>query len=226
MGLRRSNDSLPDTKGFLARAKKNDRLAAWLINIGGLLVVISVIGILLLILKVAAPLFFSPDASLVSTASLSASAPEGKILAIGTDENLKTGFIIDETGRIIFFDTRTGAVSDTIALPAPGNSNPGIAAVTAAPDRHFDILWKDGSFSAVNISLDKNSDNSDGQAEGQPAHDDIETLLEDKRAEAAPVPLLSLARFADKESPARIDLLPGNRFDFQQKNNNHRPHGK
>ncbi|MDD2337350.1 MAG: ABC transporter permease subunit [Geobacteraceae bacterium] len=212
MGLRSRNNSLPHSNKFLARAKRNDRLAAWLINIGGLLVVISVVGILLLILKVAAPLFFSPDATNISTVSLSGSAPAGKILAIGTDENLKTGFIIDENGKITFFDTRTGAVSDTISLSAPGNTNQGITAITAAPDRHFDILWKDGSFSAVNINL---NENSDGQTKGQPAHA-IETLLEDKRVEAAPVPLLSLARFADKGSPARIDLLPGNRFVFSK----------
>jgi len=56
---------------FLARAKKNDRLAAWLINIGGFFVIFSVIGILVLILKVAVPLFLPPSASIVSSAPLS-----------------------------------------------------------------------------------------------------------------------------------------------------------
>jgi phosphate transport system permease protein len=213
MGLLRRNDSLPDTRKFLARAKKNDRLAAWLINIGGLLVVISVIGILLLILKVAVPLFFSPDATHISTVSLTGSVPEGKILGIGTDENLKTGFIIDEQGKVTFFDSKTGAVSETISLSAPGGTNPGIAAVSPAADRHFDILWKDGSFSAIAIGFDKNIDS---QTEGQPAHE-IKSLLEDKRTGSEPVPLLSMARFAEEDSPARIDLLPGNRFVFTKK---------
>ncbi len=213
MGLRSRNDSLPDTKRFLARAKKNDRLAAWLINIGGLLVVISVIGILLLILKVAAPLFFTPDAALVSTTNLSGSAPEGKILNLGIDENLKTGFLISDQGTVTFFNPQNGAVSDTVTLSAPGDSNPGIAAITVAPDRHFDILWKDGSFSAVQIQLENNSDN---QTAGQPAHE-IETLTAEKRVESGPIPLLSLARFAEKDSPSRIDLLPGNRFIFSRK---------
>ncbi len=213
MGLLRRNDSLPDTRRFLARAKKNDRLAAWLINIGGLLVVISVIGILLLILKVAVPLFFSPDATHISTVSLTGSVPEGKILGIGTDENLKTGFIIDEQGKVSFFDRKTGAVSDTISLSAPGGTNPGIAAVSPAADRHFDILWKDGSFSAIAIGFDKNIDS---QTEGQTAHE-VKTLLEEKRTASEPVPLLSMARFPEEDSPARIDLLPGDRFVFTKK---------
>ncbi|MHC1698220.1 MAG: ABC transporter permease subunit [Geobacteraceae bacterium] len=213
MGLRSRNDVLPDTKKFLARAKKNDRLAAWLINVGGLLVVISVIGILLLILKVAAPLFFPTDASLASTVSITEAAPAGKILDIGIDEDLKTGFIFDENGKVTFFDIRTGSVSDTIALSAPGNTNAGITAITAAPDRHYDILWKDGSFSAIQVNFDKNSDS---HSEDLLAHE-IETLWEDKGAPSAPVPLLSLARFAEKDSPSRLDLLPGNSFVYSKK---------
>jgi phosphate transport system permease protein len=213
MGFRRKNDSLPNTNKFLARAKKNDRLAAWLINIGGLLVVISVIGILLLILKVAAPLFFTPDANLVSSVTISGSAPVEKILAIGTDENIKTGYRIDEQGKVTFFDIHTGAVADSSSLSAPGNTNPGIAVISTAPDRHLDILWKDGSYSAIKIRFNGTDSNP---VEGQPLHE-IETLLEDQKPESGSTPLLTLVRFADADSPARIDLLPENRFVFSKK---------
>jgi phosphate transport system permease protein len=212
MGLRSRIESLPDTNRFLARAKKNDRLAAWLINIGGLLVVISVIGILLLILKVAIPLFFPPDATHISTVRLTGSAPIGKILNIGIDENLKSGFVIDEQGKITIFDSRTGTVSDTISLQAPAGTNPGIAAITAAPDRHFDIRWRDGSFSAIKLTLDKDGES---RTEEQPVHE-VETLLGETGARPAAMPILSLARFAEPDSPARIDLLPGNRFVFSK----------
>ncbi|MDD2321634.1 MAG: ABC transporter permease subunit [Geobacteraceae bacterium] len=213
MAFRNKSNSPHDTNKFLARAKKSDRLAAWLINIGGLLVVVSVIGILLLILKVAIPLFLSPEATHLSTVSIKGSTVATRTLAIGTDENLKTGFSIDDQGKVTLFDSRTGAVSDTISLAAPGGTTPGIAAVTPAPDRHYDILWKDGSFSAIKITFD--ADGGQQAAEAPPAK--VETLLAEQKGGAASVPLMSLARFSEENSPSRLDFLPGNRFLFSKK---------
>lgn len=39
------------------KSRRNDRLAAWLIKAGGLFVIVAVIGILMLIARVALPLF-------------------------------------------------------------------------------------------------------------------------------------------------------------------------
>lgn len=44
------------------KSRRNDRLAAWLIKAGGLLVIVAVIGILVLIANVALPLFYAPSA--------------------------------------------------------------------------------------------------------------------------------------------------------------------
>ncbi|QOX77846.1 ABC transporter permease subunit [Trichlorobacter lovleyi] len=44
------------------KSRRNDRLAAWLIKAGGLFVIVAVIGILVLIARVALPLFYSPSA--------------------------------------------------------------------------------------------------------------------------------------------------------------------
>lgn len=49
-------------KNILDTSRRTDRLAAWLIKTGGLFVIVAVIGILLLIAKVALPLFFAPSA--------------------------------------------------------------------------------------------------------------------------------------------------------------------
>ncbi|WP_333798583.1 ABC transporter permease subunit [Trichlorobacter lovleyi] len=44
------------------KSSRNDRLAAWLIKAGGLFVIVAVIGILMLIARVALPLFYAPSA--------------------------------------------------------------------------------------------------------------------------------------------------------------------
>jgi phosphate transport system permease protein len=105
---------------FLARAKRNDRIAAWLINIGGLFVIISVIGILVLITKVAIPLFLKPEAAAIATVNVAVGSPNSKVVAIGADEYMQTGFILDETGTFSFFNLATGAQLAESTLVPPG----------------------------------------------------------------------------------------------------------
>jgi phosphate transport system permease protein len=193
---------------FLARAKKNDRLAAWLINIGGFFVIFSVIGILVLILKVAIPLFLPSGATVVSTASLSNGIPSSRVLAVGADDDLTTGYLLDESGTISFFDTKSGRITETAAVTPPGGAKTAISSVSEAPGRHYDILWKDGSFTALKVAY---SLKDDGAGSKKETHEIVTIVQEKARKEA---PLLSLARTPDGKDPLRVDLLPGNRFSL------------
>ena len=190
---------------FLARAKKNDRLAAWLINIGGFFVIFSVIGILVLILKVAVPLFLPPSASIVSSAPLSTKG-DG-IMAMGTDDSLSAGYVINDSGMVSFFDTDSGKIKDTVHLTPPGGAG-AIAAVTEAPRHQYDILWKDGSFTSIRINCAVVDDGSGGKSLSH----DIATLLEQKADGTAP--LLSMARTPDEKEAIRVSLLPEGRFSL------------
>lgn len=75
------------TKNFTDKSRRNDRLAELLIRIGGLLVIVSVIGILVMISRVALPLFYPSSAKIAATVKLPAAIPVGKVLAIGSEEN-------------------------------------------------------------------------------------------------------------------------------------------
>jgi len=198
---------------FLARARKNDRLAAWLINIGGFLVILSVISILVLILKVAIPLFLAPEADVVSSVSLAGGAPAAEIRGIGVDDGLQAGFILDGSGTFTFFDSRSGKELSKLPLVPPGGGKAEIATAAMTPDRRFDILWKDGSFTALKVSFPT----KEGAHENENVTPELVTLLEEKGVPGGPLPLLSLARFSDENSPLRVDLLPGNRFALSKK---------
>ncbi|HIJ81358.1 MAG TPA: hypothetical protein HPP76_06605, partial [Desulfuromonadales bacterium] len=50
-------------KNVIDTSRRNDRLAEILIRIGGVLVIVSVIWILVMISRVALPLFYSPQAT-------------------------------------------------------------------------------------------------------------------------------------------------------------------
>lgn len=193
---------------FLARAKKNDRRAAWLIHIGGFFVIFSVIGILVLILKVAIPLFLPPGATLVSSVPCAALSPSRTVLALGVDDDLVSGYLLDGTGTLSFFDTRSGTVTDTASLVPPGGGEAAVAAVAEAPGRRYDILWKDGSFTALKVEY---SVKEDGEGSRRETHGVVTLLEETRRGE---VPLLSLARMPDEKETVRVDLLAGNRFSL------------
>ena len=48
------------------KSRRQDRLAEWLIRTGGILVIVSVVWILVMIAKVALPLFLPPSADIVA----------------------------------------------------------------------------------------------------------------------------------------------------------------
>lgn len=197
---------------ILKRAKRNDRLAAWLINIGGFLVIFAVIWILVLIMKVAIPLFLEPKSGVVSSFGVTGITPHSKIVGIGTDDNLRTGFVLDETGTFSAFDIRSGKTIGTVPVPPPGGQQ-AVASVSEAPGRRYDILWKDGSFTALKVDFPGNG----SQTEENTKPLQIITLLEEGKAGFKILPDRSLARFPDGKDPVRVNLLPGNRFSLAKK---------
>ena len=76
-------------------SRRNDRIAARLIKAGGLMVIVAVIGILLLIAKVALPLFFSPTAEKLPELSA-----ELQSLVTGPDTVRHQQRELGENGRI------------------------------------------------------------------------------------------------------------------------------
>jgi len=197
---------------ILKRAKRNDRLAAWLINIGGFLVIFAVIWILVLIMKVAIPLFLEPTAGVVSSFPLSGGPSRAKILAVGIDDSLRTGFALDEAGAFSVFDIRSGRTLGTVPVAPPGGRQ-AVASVSEAPGRRYDILWKDGSFTALKVDFPSN---------GSPPEESTKllqmtTLLEEGKSGLKIMPDRSLARLPDGKDPLRVNLLPGNRFSLAKK---------
>src|SRR5690242_17772658 len=101
-------------RDLLDRIKHRDRLAHRAITIGGLLVIVSVIGILVLITRVALPLFYPPSAKVVSSFAL----PRELVpMATGLDDYLESGFVLEKTGNATFFDLRSGKILERVALP-------------------------------------------------------------------------------------------------------------
>lgn len=198
---------------IFSRAKRNDRIAAWLINTGGFLVIFAVIWILVLIMKVAFPLFLEPKAGVVASFTLTGAAPAAKIIGIGTDDHLQTGFVLDDSGTFSVFDNRTGKVLETLPVTPPGGGPQSVASVAEAPGRHYDILWQDGSFTALKVDFPgaESPDSGNGHTLL------ITILLEEGKSVSQSLPVRSLARIPDGKNPLRVNLLEGNRFSLAKK---------
>jgi phosphate transport system permease protein len=106
---------------FRLRAKRNDRAAKWVISLGGMLVILSVVLILVLIASTTLPLFQSPQAEVFAKFPLP-KEPAQEVLALGVDEYLETGFFIDRDGVFNFFETQQGLASDQLEAKPSGEA--------------------------------------------------------------------------------------------------------
>ncbi|MEJ2200913.1 MAG: hypothetical protein P8X63_07855 [Desulfuromonadaceae bacterium] len=83
----------------LRRIKLRDRIARWVITIGGLAIIGCVILILLLIGNVTLPLFQKPSAKPLATIDLPQTPEQKSPLAVDIDEYLQTAVILTTGGR-------------------------------------------------------------------------------------------------------------------------------
>ncbi len=186
-------------ESHLRKVKRHDRMARWVISLGGIAVIFSVIFILLLIVKVALPLFADSRAEVFSR--YPAGAPADEILAVGCDDYLEAGFTLNRSGLLTFFATKDGREIDRVALAPPV-----AGAVLVAAENHdgqlYDLLWSDGS-----LTLEKFAFRPDFDAAGQRTIARSLSRLAEFPPPEEERPLYSLARLGEDGRQTRVDLL-------------------
>lgn len=135
---------------LIKKVRRRDRIARWIITFGGILIVISVLGIMLLIAEVALPLFAPPNATLHG----SYTAPEltAGVLAVGLDRYLETGFTLTADGVFTFFDAQSGALLRKVELekPAPGAT---VRQASVEARQRYTLLWSDETVTLEQLSF-------------------------------------------------------------------------
>ncbi|HIJ82357.1 MAG TPA: ABC transporter permease subunit [Desulfuromonadales bacterium] len=140
-------------KNVIDTSRRNDRLAEILIRIGGVLVIVSVIWILVMISRVALPLFYSPQATGSATIKVPAAATSGKIIAVGSDEEQRGAFLLDETGTFHFIKAADGSLSASVKTPTVPTGAARVAAAEYVGKSSYTLLWDNGAISAVTVAL-------------------------------------------------------------------------
>ncbi len=136
----------------LARVKFFDRAASVVITLGGMLVVAAVLGILILVLSVALPLFFPATVTpLVDLPSGDSLRPP--ILAVGVGQYMETAYEIDETGTVTMHVLPLGEVSETHTIPRPEGANTVVYSAGIGPIGDFALTWDNGAMSLIRVKI-------------------------------------------------------------------------
>ncbi len=145
------------SRATLRKIQRSDRMARWVITLGGVVVIASVTAILVLIVSVTLPLFRPATASLLGSAALPAPLRVGDVLSLGIDMDADgesvAASIVSNDGRVAFIDLARGRVvaSERIA-PPEGSQAKNILAVERHHGSRYTLLWSDGSVSLAEVT--------------------------------------------------------------------------
>ncbi len=195
-------------QNLIERIKRRDRIAGHAIKTGGLLVVASVIGILILIVKVALPLCYPPSAHVVNSFPVPRELGATRIIAAGLDDYRETGYLLDGTGTFTFIDLRHGTILDRVpAVPATERKRT-VASIEKAGKLGYTLLWSDGSLAKVQVKF---APGFDGEGKRTIRHEVTAPFVEQPVKQPSQT-VKTLVRSNDEKGTTRVDLSADGRF--------------
>jgi phosphate transport system permease protein len=194
-------------KNFTDKSRRNDRIAEFVIRIGGVMVIVSVVWILVMISRVALPLFYPSSAKVAATVKVPGEIPTGEILAVGAENNQQGVFILDKSGNFIFLKGADGSISASIKAPVIPVGATRITSAEYAGKSAYNLLWDNGAITtvAVEFSSVRNDDGSISLMHDVTPQDDLTFA-------AAGGIVRSFARRMEEKGTVRIDQLAGDRL--------------
>lgn len=196
-------------KRFIARVRRTDRIASRIITVGGMIIVACVIGIVLLIGKVALPLFSGAEAEIVSRFPHGGSAEN--LLAAGIEDYQEVAYTLNDQGVFSFLDARDGRIIEQVPVLATQGRK--VQAIDRVRNSFFTLLWEDGAATFCGLVFRPEFD-----AAGKRTILPSVEILENIPADAFPAkPLSVLTRKVGEERFTVMALLPGNRFSVTHK---------
>jgi phosphate transport system permease protein len=194
-------------KNFTDKSRRNDRIAEVLIRIGGILVIVSVIWILVMISRVALPLFYPASAKAVATLKLPVTIASGKVLTVGSEENQQGAFILDDTGTFHFLQVADGTISTSIKAPVIPIGAAHVVSAEYIGKSGYNLLWDSGAITSVTVAFASKKD-----AEGKISLSQ-EVIPRDGLSFASSSGILqSFARSIEDKGAVRIDRLAGDQL--------------
>ena len=191
-------------KRFIQKVRRQDRIAGRAITLGGMLVIAAVIAIILLIIRVALPMFMPAKAQLAHR--LPAVGADEQ-LAVGIDDYQEAAFVLDRQGRFTFTHPAAGTV---ITVIEAGGDQPPRLVQAIEPYRNdtFNLLWQDQSLTVARVVFTPRFDDA-----GKRTIVPEVAILKELPPPTLPATATRIAsRGADGDRFLRVALLADNRF--------------
>lgn len=191
------------------KAKLYDLLARWIITLGGVAVIASVIAILAIIVSVTLPMFGNPTTELIGECRLPVEEPSSadNVLGLGADMDVHgrkgTVFVWTKDAKISFIDVASGKpLGDKQAKPPTESPDASLIQVEPVGSNRFWLAWSDGAISLVELA---------SAADTSPSDYELNTLAVIPGDKAAPPKLIS-ARRSESGTITRASLMPDGRI--------------
>ncbi|MDD2898068.1 MAG: ABC transporter permease subunit [Desulfuromonadaceae bacterium] len=191
-------------KNSIDKSRRNDRLAELLIRVGGILVIVSVVWILVMISRVAVPLFYPASATTAATMKLPDEISASTFLAVGVEESQKGAFVLDDSGIFHFLKVADGSISASIKVPSLPAGASRVVSAESFGKSTYNLLWDNGATSSVLVALAsvKNIDGTTSISSDVTSQDDLSFT-------ASPGVLQSFVRPIEGKGAVRVDRLAG-----------------
>ncbi|MSN25961.1 MAG: ABC transporter permease subunit [Geobacter sp.] len=198
-------------KNFTDKSRRNDSIAEILIRLGGIMVIISVVWILVMISKVALPLFYPSSAKIVASVMLPGEISSKKILAVGSGENQHGVYALDDGGTFHFMAVPAGAISGSIKVPNMPQGATKVVFAESVGKSNYNLLWDNGAISSDTVSLESAKD-----ADGKYSISYDVTPREELAFGPVGDVVQSFARLIEEKGAVRVDRLAGDRLRVVQ----------
>ena len=124
-------------KSAVNKRKFYDRLATWVVSLGGIAVILSIILILVFISIEVLPLWQKPKHDLESqfqiTSPQSSNVSDNPVSLVGTEEYSEIGFVLFKNGIARFFNLEDGSIVEEQSVEAFSNGDLGVVQSTYVP---------------------------------------------------------------------------------------------
>lgn len=195
---------------ILKRIKRRDRLARYVITVGGMAIIFSVILILFLIARVTFPLFQGASTKMVTQFALPSSTNPADLLAVGLDDYQEHPFVFSRDGVVRFYTPSTGPDAKEVRI-LPLTPGVNVLSVERFSGLSFGVLWDDGSQTLEQVRFTSRYDE-----QGQRIQDQQIVRLASFNPPSGGQVRLALSRVAEDGRQTQVVLLDGGNLLVRQ----------
>lgn len=127
------------------RAKRIDRAATWVISLGGVAIIATIVGIFVEIFAVTLPLFMSADATQVGKLRFGQS--ESPVVAATLDDYFETAYAVYADGSLETYNIKSNRLLERRQLDHPTGATATAVRAARIAGTQLSVQWEDGAFS-------------------------------------------------------------------------------